>query len=146
MRFTTIITVAAASFSGLSSAIISGFSVPATIKPGTEGFNFRINTANYIQSVYDVAVAIGVAPGKGFPGALGQVTDSFYLGPEKSNILQPINHWSYLPITLQKGTNVTLTATFYSLFGAAAAPTLTSWNVTVAIGDTTSSTYVTTKP
>ncbi|KAJ6257000.1 hypothetical protein Dda_7883 [Drechslerella dactyloides] len=144
MRFAAILTTTVAAFGGLSSAIISGISVPATIKPG-DGFNFRINTANYIQSVSDIAVAIGVAPGKGFQGALGQIIDSFYLGPEKSNIVTPIVKWIQTPSTLGKG-NVTLTATFYSCYGAASAPTLVTYTVPIALGDVTSTTYVTSKP
>lgn len=138
MKFTAL---AALSTLGLSNAIITGISVPSTIKPG-DGFNLRINTANYIQSVYDVAVALGVAPSHGYQGALGQVTDSFYLGPQQSNVLGGIPKWTTLPASVAKG-QATYTATFYSLFGAAAAPTLTSFNVTINVGDQTSTDYVT---
>ncbi|KAK6525692.1 hypothetical protein TWF281_010743 [Arthrobotrys megalospora] len=143
MHFSSLLVSAAATF-GLSSAIITGISVPATIKPG-DGFNMYINTANYIQSVYDVAVAVGIAPGKGFPGALGQVTDSWYLGPEKSNVLYRLPHWTSIPSTTPKG-KATYTAAVFSLFGAADAQTLRAFNVSVTIGDTTSTTYVTSKP
>jgi hypothetical protein len=62
-------------------ARIEGIAVPATIKPGQPGFNAVIISANYIQSVYDVAIAFGAAPGSGFPDSLGSVAGSFYLGP-----------------------------------------------------------------
>jgi len=139
MKFTA--AIATLSTLGLSSAIITGISVPKTIKPG-DGFNARINTANYIQSVYDVAVAFGVAPGSGFQGALGQVTDSFYLGPGQSNVVTPITKWTILPSSIGKG-QATYSAAFYSLFGAAAGPTLTTYNVTITVGDETSTEYVT---
>lgn len=63
-------------------ARINGIAVPATIKPGEE-FDAIILSSNYIQSVYDVAIAFGYTPGDGYPGSLGQVIDSFYLGPGK---------------------------------------------------------------
>jgi hypothetical protein len=79
MRFQTIL-AASASLLSLASARIIGIAVPETIQPGG-GFNAIIETENYIQSVYDVAIVFGVAPGAGFPGSLGTVMDSFYLGP-----------------------------------------------------------------
>ncbi|RVD89844.1 uncharacterized protein DFL_000834 [Arthrobotrys flagrans] len=143
MHFSSLLISAAATF-GLSSAIITGISAPATIKPG-DGFNFYINTANYIQSVDDIAIAVGIAGGKGFPGALGQVTDSWYLGPEKSNIVTRIPHWTSIPSTTPKG-KATYTAAIFSLYGAADTQTLVTYNVTVTIGDKTSTNYVTSKP
>ncbi|KAF3918720.1 hypothetical protein AA313_de0208958 [Arthrobotrys entomopaga] len=144
MKFFSLAVATVAAFSGVSNAIITGISVPATIKAG-DGFNLYINTANYIQSVYDVSVALGVAPGKGIQGALGQVTDSFYLGPSQSNVLYRIPKWTAIPNSLNKG-NWTYSATFTSLFGAGAAPTLVTYNVSIAVGDTTSTTYVTSSP
>jgi hypothetical protein len=85
MRFATVL-AASASMLSLASGRIIGISVPDTIKPG-DGFNAIIQVENYIQSVYDVAIAFGVAPGKGFPDSLGTVMNSFYLGPGMSNSL-----------------------------------------------------------
>ena len=78
MKLTSLL--AAAATAAVASARIEGIAVPETIKPG-DGFNAHIITANYIQSVYDVAIAFGVAPNAGFPGALGTVMGSYYLGP-----------------------------------------------------------------
>jgi len=78
--------VASAALLSLASARIIGIAVPDTIAPGS-GFNAIIETENYIQSVYDVAIAFGVAPGNGFPDSLGTVMDSFYLGPGEFTIL-----------------------------------------------------------
>lgn len=64
----------------LASARIIGIAVPKTIRPG-DGFNAIIETENYIQSVYDVSIAFGIASGPGYPGSLGTVIGSYYLGP-----------------------------------------------------------------
>ena len=82
MRFGPIFAVAAAVLAPVVSGIITGIAAPDVIKAG-EGFNIRVTTANYIQSVYDVSLAVGIAPGDGFPGSLGQVLGSYYLGPGK---------------------------------------------------------------
>jgi hypothetical protein len=142
MHFSKILATAA-SF-GLSSAIITGFSVPNTIKPG-DGFNAYINTADYIQSVYDVAVVFGVAPGAGFGGALGTVMGSYYLGPEQSNVEQPIPKWVTMPNNVPTGP-ATVTFQAYSLYGAEAGGSLNTYNVSVTIGAATSTTYVTSSP
>jgi len=139
MRFATVL-AASASLLSLTSGRIVGISVPDTIKPG-DGFNAIIHVENYIQSVYDVAIAFGVAPGSGFPGSLGTVLDSFYLGPEQSNTLTNIPKWTTLPASTGQGP-ATLSASLFSLYGAASGPTLSNYNVSVTIGDATSTTYV----
>lgn len=83
MRFGSTLAVAAAALAPVVSGIITGIAVPQTIKAG-EGFNLRITTANYIQSVYDVSAAVGIWPGNGLPDSLGQVLGSYYLGPGRS--------------------------------------------------------------
>lgn len=83
MKFTTVLVAAATA--AVSSARIIGIAVPQVIKPG-DGFNARILTEDYIQSVYDVAIVFGEAAGAGYGGDLGTVTDSFYLGPRKFSL------------------------------------------------------------
>ena len=80
MRFTPL--VAITTLLTAAQARINGIAVPATIKPGEE-FEAIILSSNYIQSVYDVAIAWGYTSGEGYPDALGTVVDSFYLGPGK---------------------------------------------------------------
>lgn len=84
------------------SARIAGIAVPDTIQLGG-GFNAIIETEDYIQSVYDVAIVFGVSPGAGYPGSLGNVFDSFYLGPEESNVLYNITKWTTLPPSTPMG-------------------------------------------
>lgn len=67
----------------LAEARIIGIQVPKTIKPG-EDFEAVIVSENYIQTVYDVAIAFGYYNGDGYPDTLGRPADSFYLGPGKS--------------------------------------------------------------
>ncbi|KAF2665770.1 secreted protein NIS1 [Microthyrium microscopicum] len=138
MQITTLLIAAATA--AVASARIDGIAVPQTIKPG-DGFNARILTENYIQSVYDVATAFGVAPGSGFEGSLGTVIGSFYLGPEQSNVLGNITKWVTLPNNTPAGKAV-ISASFFSLYGAGAAPTIETHNVTITVGDSTSTTYV----
>jgi hypothetical protein len=78
MRSSIVLSVA--TLLSAAQARIYGIAVPDTIKPG-EGFTAIIESENYIQSVYDVAIAFGYYPGTGFPGSLGQAVASFYLGP-----------------------------------------------------------------
>ncbi|KAL2682605.1 hypothetical protein Neosp_007057 [[Neocosmospora] mangrovei] len=137
MRFS--IALAATSLLALTEARIVGISVPKTIKPG-EDFEAIIISENYIQSVYDVAIAFGYSPGKGFPGSLGQVADSFYLGPEESNQLHNFNKTVKIPESAVKGEGL-VTASLFSLYGASSGPTLSNYNVSVTFGDETSKEY-----
>lgn len=64
-----------------ANARIYGIALPETIKAGDE-VTAIIAASNYIQSVYDVAIAFGIAPeAAAHPDTLGTVLDSFYLGP-----------------------------------------------------------------
>jgi hypothetical protein len=114
-----------------SSAIITGVEAPSTVY-AYNPFTITLTTADYIQSVYDVAVAFGVAPGAGYEGDLGTVITSAFLGPSQSNILTPITFSAVLPTGTQNGENV-LTAAVYSLFGAGASPSITEFNVTINV-------------
>lgn len=84
MRFTPLIAITA--LLSATQARINGIAVPSTIKPGDE-FDAIILSSNYIQSVYDVAIAWGYSPGDGYPDTLGTVLGSFYLGPGEWNVL-----------------------------------------------------------
>ncbi|KAH7144543.1 hypothetical protein B0J13DRAFT_623079 [Dactylonectria estremocensis] len=130
---------AVASLLAVAQARINGISVPATIKPG-DTFDVIIESSNYIQSVYDVAIAIGYAPGKGYPDSLYNVADSFYLGPDESNQLHSFNKTITIPKSVGKGKGL-VTASLMSLYGAAYSPTLSNYNVSVTFGDKTSKKY-----
>jgi hypothetical protein len=114
-----------------SSAIITGVTAPSTVY-AYNPFTVTLTTANYIQSVYDVAVVFGVAPGAGFPDSLGNVMSSAFLGPSKFNILTLIAFDVTLPAGTGNGEHM-LTAAVYSLFGAGYAPTVTQFNTTVIV-------------
>ncbi|PTB66525.1 hypothetical protein BBK36DRAFT_1119116 [Trichoderma citrinoviride] len=128
-----------ASLLAVASARIVGISVPETVAPGSTVKGIIV-TENYIQSVYDVAVAWGFAHGEGFPGSLGSVIDSSYLGPNLSNQVGNITQYITIPASAAKGDAV-ISASVMSLYGAAYSPTLTNFNVSVTVGDFTSPTY-----
>ncbi|EGR48812.1 hypothetical protein MKX07_000006 [Trichoderma sp. CBMAI-0711] len=132
----------AAAFSSLlavASARIAGIAVPETVAPGST-IKGLILTENYIQTVYDVAVAWGFAHGEGYPQSLGQVLDSSYLGPNLSNTVNNITQYLTIPASAEKG-EALISASVFSLYGAVYGPTLTNFNVSITVGDSTSSTY-----
>ncbi|KAJ0336223.1 hypothetical protein COL922a_008245 [Colletotrichum nupharicola] len=132
---------AAASLFALANARIYGIAFPETVKAGDQ-VNAIIETENYIQSVQDVAVAFGIAlEASAYPGTLSTVIGSFYLGPEKSNVLDNITETVTIPADLAAGTYV-VSAGVYSLYGASSSTTLTNYNVTITVGDATSENYV----
>ena len=118
------------------SARIYGISAPSTIEPGTP-FTVSLLTQDYIQSVYDVAVAFGVASGQGYPDSLGTVFASEYLGPALSNTLNNINFPVIIDGNTPAGTAL-ISASVYSLYGVEYEPTLENFNVTVTVGSATS--------
>jgi hypothetical protein len=132
MRFSaTTLAVLASTLISSTSAIITGVETTSTVY-AYNPFTVTLTTADYIQSVYDVAVAFGVAPGAGFPGALGNVMSTAYLGPSKSNILTPIPFTVTLPAGTQNGQYV-LTAEVFSLFGAGYEGVVTTFNQTITV-------------
>jgi hypothetical protein len=143
MRFSGVSTAAALSILSGANAIITGITAPATIAPG-QPFIITLNTANYIQAVYNVAAAFGIADGKGYPQSLGTVIDSEYLGPSKSNILDPINFTVQIDADTPTGPHL-LSAAVFSLYGAVAGPGTDYYNVTVTVGSETSTETVTSK-
>lgn len=76
-------------FASMASARIIGVAVPDTVKAG-QGFNAIIMVENYIQSVYDVAIAFGIKPGTQMRDIVGEVMGSYYLGPGKSFACLPV--------------------------------------------------------
>lgn len=114
-----------------SSAIITGVTAPPTVYVYNP-FTVTLTTANYIQSVYDVAASFGVAPGSGFSGSLGSVMTSAFLGPAKSNVLTPLTFEMKLPAGTQNGPYV-LSAAVFSLFGASSGPAVTVFNTTIVV-------------
>ncbi|KID87445.1 secreted protein NIS1 [Metarhizium guizhouense ARSEF 977] len=124
----------------LANARITGISVPETIRPG-DTINATIISENYIQAVYDVAIAFGYAPGHGTPESLGLVAGSIYLGPGQSNQLHSFTEQVAIPESAPRGRGL-ITASLMSLYGALHMPTLSNFNVTVTFGEETSTKYV----
>lgn len=145
-----------------ANARIYGIALPETIKAGDE-VTAIIASSNYIQSVYDVAIAFGIAPAAAsFPDSMGAVLDSFYLGPgmhkqpsnphrlgslirsfeiDKSNSLKNLTEAITFPDNLEDGDYI-VSASLMSLYGASSVPTLTPYNVTISVGDETTEDYV----
>jgi len=93
------IAAAATALLAAAEARLVGIAIPDVIRPG-EGFNAIILTENYIQSVYDVAIAFGYKPAGAFPDSLGTVLDSFYLGPGRFLLRYPPAPAWYRKLTL----------------------------------------------
>lgn len=151
MRFSTV--AAALSATSLASARIVGIAAPSTIAPNST-FPLTLLTENYIQSVADIAVAYGftlptASSPTGYNYTVGQYAKSSYLGPEKSNTLKNVTITATASDGLEAspwmGKDVVLTAGVYSLYGASGSATVTSFNVTVKIGEQTSSDVVASK-
>ncbi|KAH8676703.1 hypothetical protein BGZ60DRAFT_526133 [Tricladium varicosporioides] len=121
----------------LTTARIVGLRTPSQIAPGVP-FTLTLLTQNYIQSVYDVSAAFGIAPGMGYPQSLGtDLFSSVYIGPEGSNVLNGLNYTVAISQEFEKG-EATLSVSVMSLYGAVYGPTLVGWNVSVVVGDSTS--------
>lgn len=131
MRFSTTTSTLFLSILSTTTAIITGVTTTPTVY-AYNPFTITLTTANYVQSVYDVAVAFGVSPGAGHPDSLGTVVSSAFLGPSKSNILTPITFDVTLPAGTGNGEYL-LTAAVYSLFGASSLPTVTEFNTTITV-------------
>lgn len=114
-----------------ASAIVSGLTAPYSVTAG-EPFILTLDTADYIQAVYDVSVAFGIAPGEGYPGALGDVFASAYLGPQLSNIVNPIQFTVSVAETTPKGESI-IAASVTSLYGIEAEPVINTFNATVTV-------------
>lgn len=140
MQFSNSLKLSLLSLITLSQARIIGISAPSTVAPGVP-FTISVLTQNYIQTVYDVAIGFGISAGAGYPGTLGNVLATEYLGPDKSNVITPLNFTVSVSESFAKG-EATIAASLMSLYGASSAPTLGEWNVTVTVGDATSEEYI----
>ncbi|KAF4962644.1 hypothetical protein FSARC_9314 [Fusarium sarcochroum] len=141
MRFS--IAAASTALLALAEARITGIKVPKEIKAG-EPFEAIIVRENYIQTVYDSSIVFGYAPTNAYPGSIGQVADSFYLGAKESNKIEPLKEKLTIPKDAPKGKGL-VTASLFSIYGASGSPTLSEYNVTVTFGDKTSKEYVQSK-
>ncbi|GME31789.1 Secreted protein Nis1 [Neofusicoccum parvum] len=141
MRTSTLLTTLAATLPSLTTARLVGLRVPATIAPGAT-FTATLISENYIQTVYDVAVAFGTSPAPSHPEWLGTVLASDYLGPALSNLAYSPNFTLTMPATVAQGSEQVVYAALYSLYGASTMPTLSTFNVTAVIGEETSEEYV----
>lgn len=131
MQFTTSTLALLTTLISSSSAIITGVTAPSTVY-AYNPFTVTLTTANYIQSVYDVAVSFGVTPAPGYEGAIGNVITSAFLGPSKSNVLTPLTFDMTLPAGTQNGPYV-LSAAVFSLYGVSSGPVATIWNTTIVV-------------
>lgn len=159
--------VLAASASLLSSvhARIFGIGIPSTIKPG-DTFDLIIEAQDYIQSVTDVAIAVGYSLGS-VPAAdgLGTFITAFDLGNvylfrlysvlkarhanslcvhytvDDSNLAITYNETVTLPATALTGIAI-FTASLTTLYGAQYEPALVPFRVLFIIGKSTSTTYL----
>ncbi|EOD46413.1 Secreted protein Nis1 [Neofusicoccum parvum] len=141
MRTSTLLTTLAATLPSLTTARLVGLRVPATIAPGAT-FTATLISENYIQTVYDVAVAFGTSPAPSHPEWLGTVLASDYLGPALSNLAYSPNFTLTMPTSVAQGSEQVVYAALYSLYGASTMPTLSTFNVTAVIGEETSEEYV----
>ncbi|KAK7553672.1 hypothetical protein IWX49DRAFT_221460 [Phyllosticta citricarpa] len=139
MRFQTVL-AAGASLLGLSSARLVGVKVPSVIAPG-ELISVNMTSENYIQSVQDISVAFGLAPDASYGYSLGSVVGSQYLGPGNSNKPEDVPILIFLPKDAPTGEQI-FGASLYSLYGASSSPVVSNFNVTVTVGNETSSDYV----
>ncbi|KAF2465346.1 secreted protein NIS1 [Lindgomyces ingoldianus] len=142
MRISTLVSTLATI--ALSSARIIGLAAPSTLKPG-DPYAFKLLTENYIQSVYDVSVAWGYSAAPGHLQSLGSSVGSAYLGSSVSNTLNNITISASAPSDLGSlagdSKKVVLSAAVYSLYGASSMPTIANFNVTINVGDSTSSQF-----
>lgn len=114
-----------------TSAIINGLTAPKTVTAGSS-FTLTLETSDYIQRVYDVSAAFGIAQGKGAGGSLGTVFASAYLGPQLSNIVMPIEFTVAIDGDTPKGDSM-IAAAVTSLWGVGMDPLVSTFNTTVTV-------------
>ena len=160
MRFS--IAAASTALLALAEARITGIKVPKEIKRGEE-FEAIITREGYIQSVLDSSIVFGYAAVDSYPGTIGTPFASIPLGfgkfysslpnyslqstnnkTEKSNKAEDLTVKLTIPDknTVIKDGEGIVAASLFSIYGASGSPTITNYNVTVTLGDKTSSEYV----
>ena len=158
MHSTTLLTSALALLAASANARITGFYAPKSVAVDST-VKLQIRGEDYIQSIQDVAIAFGIQHGKHpTPESLGTLLGSKYLGPGKhpagspdrqkltvlvdnSNVDGNITASVHIPSGTQEG-KTTVTASLFSLLGALYNPDLDTFQVTVNVGESTSSEYV----
>ncbi|KAF2761452.1 hypothetical protein EJ05DRAFT_473950 [Pseudovirgaria hyperparasitica] len=133
------ILAAVASMTCLASARIVGFAVPKTIATNSP-FDITVISENYIQSAQEISIAYGVTSGPvtPYPGTLGRLVGSAYLGPDASNTLSNITITATLDgDIIEKGDGL-FSAALTSLYGVAYGPVLQNFNASITVGDVTS--------
>ncbi|KAJ4124940.1 hypothetical protein NW768_009281 [Fusarium equiseti] len=141
MRFS--IAAASTALLALAEARITGIKVPKEIKRGEE-FEAIITREGYIQSVLDSSIVFGYAAGDSYPGTVGTPFASIPLGFAKSNKAEDLTVKLTIPdknTPIKDGEGI-VAASLFSIYGASGSPTITNYNVTVTLGDKTSSEYV----
>ncbi|KAK5135456.1 hypothetical protein LTR08_005244 [Meristemomyces frigidus] len=132
-------TLTALSLLGAASARIVGIAAPSQIAPNSD-FTITIITENYIQSVLDISAVFGLT-NTPYPGYLGNVLTSTYLGPLQSNILTNISVDVTLPSEATSG--YSLTAAITSIYGASSEVTTTLFTLpNIIVSSPTSSDLV----
>ncbi|KAK4494548.1 hypothetical protein PRZ48_013904 [Zasmidium cellare] len=120
---------------GAASARIVGLAAPATIAPDSN-ITLTLITENYIQSVKDLSAAFALSPQitNGFLGT--QYLGSFYLGPDKSNVLNNLTFTVTTPSDISSVKYIT--GAVNSLYGASNGPVTLQFNVPTTPGTETS--------
>jgi len=134
-------TLAAATLLSSAAARITGFAVPDVVAPDST-VKIQIIAENYIQAVQDVAISFGIAPeARAYPGALGTLLSSKFLGPDDSNVVGNITHYVHIPATAEIGPAV-ITGGLFALYGVLLSPTVETFGANITVGNYTSANYV----
>ncbi|KAF2162582.1 hypothetical protein M409DRAFT_27203 [Zasmidium cellare ATCC 36951] len=120
---------------GAATARIVGLAAPATIAPNSN-ITLTLITENYIQSVKDLSAAFALSPQitNGFLGT--QYLNSFYLGPDKSNVLNNLTFTVTTPSDISSVKYIT--GAVNSLYGASNGPVTLQFDVPTTPGTETS--------
>ncbi|KAI5362809.1 hypothetical protein Slin15195_G101900 [Septoria linicola] len=131
----------ALALAGAASARIVGLAAPKTIV-ANETFTVTLITENYIQSVKDLVAAFALTPRVDLDGFIGtEYLGSYYLGPDKSNVLTNFTFEVTAPAT---NVGTYLSGVVTSLYGASNGATTLQWNVPITFGDEVSAEQVST--